>query len=190
MFALKALSEIIPGNSCVHLGNSSPVRYAQFFNWRDDIQFFSNRGTAGIDGVTSTTIGMASQTNRPVFLITGDVSFFYDSNAFWNNYKRKNFKVIVLNNKGGNIFKLISGPEETGLLDNYFTTHYNVSIEFLCKAYGIGYYSAKNNKELLSGLEQFLDLPDCAVFEIVTNPEVNTKVWKDYFRTIRMRLDL
>lgn len=188
MHAFKVLSETIPGNAIIHLGNSSPVRYAQFFSWDDHIEFFGNRGTAGIDGVTSTAIGMASQTIKPVFLITGDVSFFYDSNAFWNSYKRRNFKVVVINNKGGNIFRLISGPQDTGLVDDYFTTHHPVSIESLCKAYGLDYFMAKNSQSLHSALATFIEASNCAVLEIETDPEVNTNVWKEYFRTIRMSL--
>lgn len=179
------LSQYIPENSIVHLGNSSPVRYAQLFRWRKDIKFFSNRGTAGIDGVTSTALGMASQTKEAITLITGDVSFLYDSNALWNQYKSRNFKIIVINNKGGNIFSLIDGPESTGLLDDYFVTHVPVSIERLCQAYGIGYYHAENNDDLKSVLDQFYKHTTCALLELQTDPKINTRVWMDYFRTIK-----
>ena len=187
MHSFRALSKTIPPNSVVHLGNSSPVRYAHFFRWKDAIHFFGNRGTAGIDGTMSTAIGMASQTDKPVILITGDISFFYDSNALWNNYKRPNFKIIVINNKGGNIFSLISGPSETGLLDDYFVTHHPVSIEYLCKAYGIDYSLARNEQDLNSGLEHLLGATRCSLLEIDTDPVVNTNVWKEYFKTIKER---
>ena len=185
MQVFNILSQQVPDNTIIHLGNSSPVRYAQFFHWKQGIQFFGNRGAAGIDGSTSTAIGMASQTDKLVTLITGDVSFLYDSNALWNQYKKKNFKIIVINNKGGNIFSLIPGPESTGLLEDYFVTHIPVSIEHLCSAYGIGYYRAQNETELSSGLEQCYADPNCALMEVQTDPSTNTQVWKDYFTTIK-----
>jgi 2-succinyl-5-enolpyruvyl-6-hydroxy-3-cyclohexene-1-carboxylate synthase len=185
MQVFRILSKNLPDNSIVHLGNSSPVRYAQFFQWKKGTQFFGNRGTSGIDGVTSTAIGMASQTDKLVTLITGDVSFLYDSNALWNNYKKKNFKMIVINNQGGNIFSLIGGPENTGLMNDYFVTHIPVALDHLCKAYGISYYVARNKQELESGLEQCYADPACALLEVQTEPAVNTGVWKEYFRTIK-----
>jgi len=185
MQAFNILSQYVPDGSYVHLGNSSPVRYAQFFHWNTGIRFFSNRGTAGIDGCTSTAIGMASQTGIPVTLITGDVSFLYDSNGLWNIYKKPNFKLIVINNKGGNIFSLIPGPESTGLLAEYFITHVPVSIEYLCKAYGITYYQANNEQELSVQLNEFYNRSECSLLEIHTEMDTNTRVWKDYFKRIR-----
>lgn len=179
------LSQHIPEDTIIHLGNSSPVRYAQFFRWNSNIRFFSNRGTAGIDGVTSTALGMASQTQKTVTLITGDVSFLYDSNAMWNQYKSGNFKIIVINNKGGNIFSMIDGPESTGLLNDYFVTHIPVSIDQLCNAYGIGYYLSQGKHDLVSGLTQLYNHSSCAILEVQTDPKTNTRVWKEYFATIK-----
>ena len=182
------LSKTVPSNSIVHLGNSTPVRYTQFFKWSSNIQFYCNRGTAGIDGCTSTAIGMASQTNKTLSLITGDVSFLYDSNALWNNYKKANFKIIVINNKGGNIFKLIPGPDKTGLLEECFMTNIPVSIEFICKAFGIDYFNAKNQDELTKNIDLLYKNTQCALLEINTEPEVNTSVWKNFFNTIKTKM--
>ena len=181
----KVLSEMVPDNSIVHFGNSSPVRYAQFFNWKKGIQFFGNRGTSGIDGAASTAIGMASQTDKLVTLITGDVGFLYDSNALWNDYKKKNFRIIVINNKGGNIFSLIGGPQSSDIMNKYFATHVPVSIEYLCKAYGIGYYVANNEQESQVSIEALYNDPACALLEVKTDPDVNTRVWKEYFMMIK-----
>ena len=188
MKVFEILSKYIPSDSIIHLGNSTPVRYSQFFKWNSNIQFYCNRGTAGIDGCTSTAIGMASQTNKIVTLITGDVSFIYDSNALWNNYKKSNFKIIVINNQGGNIFKIIPGPDKTGILDECFMTNIPVSIEFISKAFGIDYYNVKNEKELSKNIVLFYKSNQCALLEVNTEPDVNTTVWKDYFNTIKTKM--
>ena len=71
------------------------------------ITVFCNRGTSGIDGSTSTALGAAYATQKPTTLVTGDLSFFYDSNALWNNYIQKDVRIIIINNSGGWIFKII-----------------------------------------------------------------------------------
>ncbi len=185
MKAFQIISKNTPENSIVHFGNSSPVRYAQFFAWENNIEFFCNRGTAGIDGCTSTALGMANQTEKPVILITGDISFLYDSNALWNNYKRPNFKIVVINNQGGNIFSLIPGPDKTGILEEYFLTNVPVSIKNLCKAYGISHYQAKNETELNNEIHQFFSQCGSSLLEIQTDFQINTKVWKEYFKQIK-----
>jgi 2-succinyl-5-enolpyruvyl-6-hydroxy-3-cyclohexene-1-carboxylate synthase len=72
----------LPENSVVHLGNSSPVRYALICDGAKDVQYFGNRGTSGIDGSLSTAVGFASASDKINTIILGDLSFFYDSNAF------------------------------------------------------------------------------------------------------------
>ena len=74
-------------------------------------EVFANRGTSGIDGCTSTAVGYAlAEPDKQVVLLTGDVAFFYDRNAFWHNYPTPNLRVVLLNNHGGGIFRLIDGP--------------------------------------------------------------------------------
>ena len=76
----------IPDNYMLQSGNSSTIRYLQLFNLNKTLTVFCNRGTSGIDGSTSTAIGAATVSENPTVFITGDLSFFYDSNALWNNY--------------------------------------------------------------------------------------------------------
>src|SRR5690606_19912320 len=100
----------IPKNAILHWANSSPIRYAQLFEPRTNLLYYCNRGTSGIDGSSSTAVGAALVNNSKHFLITGDVSFWYDSNAFWNNIVGDNLKIVLINNGGGGIFKIIETP--------------------------------------------------------------------------------
>jgi 2-succinyl-5-enolpyruvyl-6-hydroxy-3-cyclohexene-1-carboxylate synthase len=93
----------IPIGSNIQLGNSSPVRYAQFFPLNPAFFYNSNRGTSGIDGNVSTAVGASYKTKAPVTLIVGDIAFFYDSNGLWNRYLSDNLRIILLNNGGGGI---------------------------------------------------------------------------------------
>ena len=120
----------LPDHIVLQLGNSSTIRYAQLFQMNATHTVFSNRGTSGIDGSTSTAIGAAMAIEQPVVFITGDLSFFYDSNALWNNYIPKNFKIILINNSGGGIFRILPGHKDTVEFDTFFDNSDNNTIIF------------------------------------------------------------
>lgn len=182
------LNDIIPENSHLHLSNSSVIRYAQLFNPIKGITTWSNRGTSGIDGSTSTFLGSALITNETWHtLITGDVSFFYDSNAFWNKLTFPNARIFLINNGGGAIFKIIPGPDSTEELDDFFVFNHGFSAEHICKAYGVDYLSAHSIDEIEQQWEQFYHYDEngnAALMEIFTPREINDKVLKDYFKSL------
>ncbi|MDY7394363.1 2-succinyl-5-enolpyruvyl-6-hydroxy-3-cyclohexene-1-carboxylic-acid synthase [Aureibaculum sp. 2210JD6-5] len=178
------LSEL-PDNVQLQLGNSSVVRYAQLFDNNPTIKVFCNRGTSGIDGSTSTAIGAASVNLEQTIFITGDISFFYDSNALWNSYIPNNFRIIVINNGGGGIFKILPGPQKTNAL-NYFETPHNLTAEHLCKMYKLDYFKAKNERELSNQLKPFFNSVERPkLLEIFTPNNLNDKVLKEYFKHIQ-----
>ncbi|MBK7269205.1 MAG: 2-succinyl-5-enolpyruvyl-6-hydroxy-3-cyclohexene-1-carboxylic-acid synthase [Flavobacteriales bacterium] len=123
------LNDRIPGDSDVHLANSTPARYAQLFDRVRSHRWFSNRGTSGIDGCTSTAVGAAQATGKLTTLISGDTAFCYDSNAFWNEHLSPLLKVIVIDNGGGNIFRYIDGPDKDPELLPWFEAPHTRSIE-------------------------------------------------------------
>ena len=175
----------IPENTQLQLGNSSVVRYAQLFDLKDSIRVFCNRGTSGIDGSTSTAIGAAFASNEQTVFITGDLSFFYDSNALWNNYIPSSFRIIIINNNGGGIFRFIPGPKSTNALE-YFETPHQLTAEHLCKMYQIEYNTAKSLEELSVVLIDFYhESNQPKLIEIFTDKEVNEKVLKEYFNFLK-----
>lgn len=171
----------LPHNIQLQLSNSSVIRYSQLFNLRNTLKVFCNRGTSGIDGSTSTAIGAAyAQTDQTVF-ITGDISFLYDSNALWNKYIKKDFRIILINNSGGGIFRFIPGPKSTNALD-FFETSHNKNALYLSRMFNFKYFSATNSNELRSELKSFYRISDKPkLLEIFTPREINDKVLKDYF---------
>ena len=165
------------------MGNSSVVRYIQLLNQNKNVTYFGNRGVAGIDGSTSTAIGAAWKTRKPTLLISGDLSFHYDSNAFWNNYLSSPFKVIVINNGGGGIFRIIDGSKDTEHLQQYFeTAHSSKSIKGITDLYNLNYFSAANNDELNEVLPLFFNQKNVSVLEIFTPKEDNPKALDAFFQ--------
>ncbi|MDP5075365.1 MAG: thiamine pyrophosphate-dependent enzyme, partial [Flavobacteriales bacterium] len=173
----------IPNGTDLQMGNSSVVRYIQLFNQNKKLTYFGNRGVAGIDGSTSTAIGAAWKTKKPTLLISGDLSFHYDSNAFWNNYVSSQLKVIVINNGGGGIFRIIDGSKDTEHLQQFFeTSHSSKSIKGIAELYHLNYFSATNNDELNRTLPLFFKEKSVCVLEIFTHQEDNPKALDAFFQ--------
>jgi len=148
----------VPDHTCLHLANSMTVRYANFCGLGDDkkgVQIFSNRGTSGIDGCTSTAVGHALSSETIHTLLTGDVAFFYDRNAFWNKYPAPNLRVIVLNNHGGAIFGMIDGPGAMPEVDEYFVTNQPLTAKHLADEFGLDYRRVTDIKNVATTLEEF-----------------------------------
>ncbi|HNP66951.1 MAG TPA: 2-succinyl-5-enolpyruvyl-6-hydroxy-3-cyclohexene-1-carboxylic-acid synthase [Aequorivita sp.] len=175
----------LPQNIQLQLSNSATIRYAQLFEIPPSAEVFCNRGTSGIDGSTSTAVGAAYASKLPTVFITGDLSFFYDSNALWNNYIPKNFKVIVVNNSGGGIFRILPGEKDTQLFDTYFETKHNLSAKQLSEMYGFKYETIHAKEDLAIRLKKFFNIKEePALLEIFTPSNVNDKVLLDYFKFI------
>jgi 2-succinyl-5-enolpyruvyl-6-hydroxy-3-cyclohexene-1-carboxylate synthase len=142
----------LPKNSQLQISNSSAIRYAQLIAIDPSIEVYCNRGTSGIDGSTSTAIGAAIANEKQTIFITGDIGFLYDSNALWNNYIPKNFKIILINNGGGGIFRILPGHKETPVFNTFFETSHCLTAEHLAKMYGFDYTIASDELSLSAGL--------------------------------------
>ena len=153
--AFEQILNLIPEGGNLQLSNSSVVRYAQLFKTSATLTYNSNRGTSGIDGCTSTAAGAALVNGKVTTLITGDISFFYDSNALWNKYLQPNFKIILINNGGGGIFRFISGPSGVEELEEYFETVQDYKADKLAETYGLDYFYAENQEGVNKILPDF-----------------------------------
>lgn len=176
----------MPSKVNLHLGNSSTVRYAQLFNLDQSIKVYCNRGTSGIDGSTSTAIGGASSSKEQTILITGDLSFLYDSNALWNPYIPKDFRIIIINNAGGGIFRILPGHKNSRNFDTFFETTHELNARSLCEMYGFEYLNVSNESELKKNLSDFyLPADSPKVLEVFTPREINDEVLLKYFDFIK-----
>ena len=175
----------LPQNLQLQLSNSATVRYAQLFSLPATVAVFCNRGTSGIDGSTSTAIGAALTSKLPTVFITGDLSFFYDSNALWNNYIPNNFKIIIINNGGGGIFRILPGEKDTEVFDKFFETKHNLNAKQLAEMFQFKYNAVQENDELGNCLAAFFTKDDKpSILEIFTPAHINDKVLIDYFKFI------
>ena len=185
---LKVFDQVLnslPGSINLQVANSSIIRYAQLFDLDPTIKVYCNRGTSGIDGSTSTALGAAFQNSGQTVFITGDISFFYDSNGLWNKYIPVDFRIIVVNNGGGGIFKFIPGPKSSGALD-YFETSHQLNASALCEMFGFDYVDAKDALQLETHLAKFYAPSNKpALLEVFTSSHVNDTILGDYFNNLK-----
>lgn len=180
---IKEVLTALPADSQLHLANSMSVRYANFIGLRGsaDVAVFCNRGTSGIDGSNSTAVGAALVQDKLVTLITGDLAFFYDRNAFWHNYPLPNLRIILLNNHAGGIFRMIKGPSDQPELAEYFETKQPLTAENTAKDFGMEYKKAGDREELSEALSDFYQGGTSAkLIEIETDSAQNTAIFKAY----------
>jgi 2-succinyl-5-enolpyruvyl-6-hydroxy-3-cyclohexene-1-carboxylate synthase len=175
----------LPKNSQLQISNSSAIRYAQLIDIDPSIEVYCNRGTSGIDGSTSTAIGAAVGNDKQTVFITGDIGFLYDSNALWNNYIPKNFKIILINNGGGGIFRILPGHDETPVFNTFFETSHHLTAEHLAKMYGFNYAAVSDEPSLDKALDSFYNLHNKpSILEVFTPTTENDIVLLQYFKEL------
>jgi 2-succinyl-5-enolpyruvyl-6-hydroxy-3-cyclohexene-1-carboxylate synthase len=173
-------------NCQLQVSNSSAIRYIQLFDIAPSIPVFCNRGTSGIDGSTSTAIGASVVSTLPTVLITGDIGFLYDSNALWNNYIPSNFKIILINNGGGGIFRILPGHEETETFNTFFETSHQLNASHLAKMYGLDYFEAQDELSLAQQYKLFMyQNKRPSILEIFTPEKENNAILLEFFRKLK-----
>jgi 2-succinyl-5-enolpyruvyl-6-hydroxy-3-cyclohexene-1-carboxylate synthase len=179
----------LPTNCQLHVANSMPIRYVNFLGIdKEGVKVFCNRGTSGIDGCVSTAIGAAMITDQPVFLLVGDVAFFYDRNGFMQESLPANLKIVLLNNAGGTIFRMIDGPAKQPELETYFETKHNFNARRTAEDSNISYFHCSEELVQLTNIwQEFVHSESIALLEIKTNSEYNTTVLKGLKSAIRQR---
>ncbi len=176
----------IPSKSMLQVSNSSAIRYTQLFDLDSSINVFCNRGTSGIDGSTSTAVGAASVFKGNTVFITGDLSFFYDSNALWNNFIPTSFRVILINNKGGGIFKILTKDNNTELFKKFFETKHDLYAKDLCNMYDFEYFTSNDEDSLKNILNDFHNESEKPrLLEVITDNDYNQDYLLNYFDYIK-----
>lgn len=184
--AVRQVMQALPAGSNLHLGNSMPIRYASFISLEAaaaGVRVNANRGTSGIDGSLSTAVGAALASGQMTTLISGDLAFFYDRNALWHQHLPPNLRVVILNNHGGGIFKLIDGPNKLppAELEQLFFTPQPLTAKNTAADYHCAYYHCRDAETLARLLPGFFAAQGRpAILEIETDSEINGAVFQQF----------
>lgn len=183
MVALNAVFGSLSQDVNLQLSNGTSIRYAQLLIDKMPHGCYCNRGVSGIDGSVSTAVGASLAYPEMTLLITGDMSLSYDIGALSLQQMSERFKIVVLNNKGGGIFRFIPSTSTLPQREHYFCAAPTLPIQQLAEAYGFEYMRAENMQQLIAKLPIFMAprlVP--SILEIVTDPEVSAAVLKNYMK--------
>lgn len=190
---LKEIIQSLPLRCNLHLSNSMAVRYANMIGLTQQqkgVHVFANRGTSGIDGCTSTAVGNALTSDVPTVLITGDMAFFYDRNAFWHNYNLPNLHIVVVNNQGGIIFEMIDGPGDLPESEEYFVTQQKLTAKNLAEEFGTSYILLDTLKKTKNSLKDFFNFEGTVkILELKSDPNEAKEAFNKFKLTIKKGYD-
>jgi len=185
LYAAGELIHRLPSDAVLHVANSSSVRIAQLFDVR--VPVCCNRGTNGIDGSLSTAVGYAAASYKPVYLLIGDLSFFYDINGLWNRHIGRNLRILLNNNGGGEIFSTIHGLKKSDTLPKFVTAEHQTNTQAWATQAGLIYLSANNSEELDDALNTFTgkESEQPMLLEVFSDMKDNTAILSTYYRSLK-----
>ena len=182
---LKAMAYIfshIPRSWNLHLSNGTPIRYAQLMDRMNIHRSECNRGVSGIDGCTSTALGSAALFSGVTLLISGDMSFQYDISALSSTLLSPRFKMIVICNGGGGIFRFIKATSGLPETEQHLAVGTNLPLSDLCRGYGISYHEADSMPTLSQSFNRFINETETpSLLAVYTPGKLSADVLKGYF---------
>ena len=166
-----------------HYANSTAIRLANIYAKH---YVYCNRGVNGIEGSLSTAAGFSCVTEEKVFCVIGDLSFFYDQNALWNQNLRGNFRILLLNNGKGGIFNMLKGLEQSPARDKFVSAEHHTTAEGICQQNDVVYLKATNMEEMQQGVDTLLNIESGrpVLLEVLTDAEEDDRVFRDYYRSL------
>lgn len=185
------LFEALPNGVDLFASSSMPIRDVDtFFNkTTKDVQIYANRGTNGIDGVVSTALGVQAATNRPNYLLIGDLAFLHDVNGLIvSRFHETNCTIIIMNNDGGGIFSYLPQSTETNYFEHLFGTPTGLEFSHIAAMYD-AQYNAVHTKDAFKQVLMQSKTKDIRIVEVFTNRQVNTETHRKLWAGISEELD-
>lgn len=184
---IEEVVKLIPNNSQIMISNSLPIRDFDYFApiTNKNIFVFNNRGASGIDGITSTALGIAAAKKNRTILITGDSAFYYDLNALLAAKKYKiPLTVIVINNNGGGIFEVLPVSKLGKVFNKYFTAPHDLNFSPIVKSFGGNYSLISSWSNLKKEFNNSLKSKNFSVLEIKTDTRASLKLRETYWNEV------
>ena len=202
---IKELLDVLPNDSQLMISNSMPIRDFDYFAplLEKNIIIYNNRGASGIDGITSTALGIASASRKTTVLLTGDLAFYYDLTGLLAAKKYLiPLVIVIINNNGGGIFEVLpiskylsgsnNGKKGKDIFTNYFITPHDLDFAPFVKAFGGNYSLIENKVHFKESLCKALEDKKFSVLEIRTNAaeslKLRNKYWEETDRELKRKL--
>ncbi len=180
------LLNALPEKSKIMISNSMPIRDFDYFATKTDKSFtiFNNRGASGIDGITSTALGITAENNYPTVLLTGDLAFYHDLNGMLAAKKYSlPLTVILINNNGGGIFEVLPISDYGKVFKEYFIAQHNLDFKPLVEAYCGKYFLINSWNDFKNKIQESIQEKNFTVLEIKTDAQkslhLRRKFWSE-----------
>ena len=191
MKAVRLFEELYE-NEIIHYANSMSVRLGAIYTKSQ--HRYCNRGVNGIEGSLSTAAGMSlalhcESNPKKVFCVIGDLSFFYDENALWQQQLTGNLRILLLNNYEGGIFRNLKGLEQSPSRNTLVAGSHRVSAEGICQQFGLTYHRVTTDQELQEGMEWLgnVESQRPVVLEVITDAQEDETIFKNYYRNLKYK---
>lgn len=188
IYAIKEVVERIPSESILHLSINDSIRITNFFKIKPGIKTYANIGTHGIDGCMSSFLGQAAVSNKPSYLIIGDLAFFYDMNAIRLRHIGNNVHILLINNEGGSEF-YFNRMWKNKASDLHTTARHFTQAEGWVNSNNFIYLSAHDKESLQSCIKEFMrnDQDKPVFLEVFTEMKHDADMIYDFFDLSRPR---
>lgn len=180
--AMNILLNAVPRKFNLFFSNGTAVRYACLGLAPMPHACWCNRGVSGIEGGNATAVGTAVCYAGPTMLISGDMSFSYAPEIMGLDLVPDDFKIVVLNNSGGGIFRCISATSALPIREEMLCAPRDLPLEALCHTYGWNYLRAESEASLYATLPT-LFAPGRHLLEITVDPTLSAKAFTELFHT-------
>ena len=185
LYAITRLMSQLPSNCDLQLANSQTIRMAHYIPIKEGIRVNCNRGVNGIDGSMSTAVGFGANSNRPLFYITGELSFFYDMNCLSIRHLSKKTRILLINNSGGAVMYDQPRNTSTDNLPIYLAAGETKVAKGWAESLGFKYLPAHNKEEVDAGVKVLLDesIDTPVILEVFTNLSEDRYCIVDYIKS-------
>lgn len=164
VYAVRSLVSRMRPGSLIHASINSAIRISNFFDLAQDVSFYANIGTYGIDGCLSSFLGQAvASPKRTCYLVIGDLSFFYDMNALRIRHYGANVRIMLLNNHGGEEF-YYNGMWQNDKSDLHTTARHTDTARAWVESRGFKHLTASSVEEFDGQIDEFCSESSTPVF--------------------------
>lgn len=185
------LFDMLPDHTDLIASSSMPIRDVDtFFNTTSkDIRVYSNRGTNGIDGVVSTALGIQAASQRPGYLLIGDLAFLHDVNGLIvTRFNETDLTIVIMNNDGGGIFSYLPQSSETNYFEHLFGTPTGLEFSSIATMYNAQYDLVHTKEDFKAVLSQE-KTKNIRMIEVRTDRQNNTETHRKLWEAITKELD-
>lgn len=170
------LAECLPAGTTLLAASSMPIRELDTFlrPTSRPLRLLSNRGVNGIDGLVSTTLGVAAATEGPTVGLLGDLAFLHDLSGLAAVARTGVCAtIIVINNGGGGIFQYLPVAETEAPTDELFVAEHEHSFAAAAELYGLDYFCPRGEDELAALLHTSPNSGTARLVELVVAREAS-----------------